>query len=240
MNRIVFLIALLSAAVPAFAAPLRVLAWDEEVAQRKLAIGFGKDLKEVGYMHPAARTAPIKLPADVENLRLVATDRKNDDGTPVAVPLTIKEGIKHPLLLVLPDPKSKAGVRPLILEDDSETFKWGTIRLINATPEPMIFRWEKLSKALPPGWTPVDVEPGGKSRNMEVFLYRKSDVKRPLYSAVWEHQDDMRQLVFVIPGTDPSQGPVSFKFVPENRVDAVKETADGTAPKADGTKPKDQ
>ena len=220
MNHLFVLIYLLAAGVPAFASSLRVLAWDQEISERKLAIGYGKEVTDVGYMHPAARSAPIKVPAGAENLRLVATDRKNADGSPAAVPLVIGAEIKMPLLLVIPDEKSTSGVRVIVIEDDRQSFNWGTIRLINVTPKPLAFRWEKEARVVPTGWKPVDVSPGGKSRNMGVLIYLKEDLKKPLYTAVWEHREDMRQLVFVIPNPDQSLGAVAFKFIPEIRIAA--------------------
>lgn len=221
MNRLFVLIYLLAAGVPAFSSSLRVLAWDDTIAERKLGIGFGKEVTDVGYMHPAARSAPIKVPTGAENLRLVATDRKNADGTPAAVPLVIGAEIKMPLLLVIPDEKSISGVRVIVIEDDQQSFNWGTIRLVNVTPKPLAFRWEKEARVVPTGWKPVDVSPGGKSRNMGVLIYLKEDLKKPLYTAVWEHREDMRQLVFVIPNPDQSLGAVAFKFIPETRIAAA-------------------
>ena len=220
MNRPFVLICLLAAGVPVFASSLRVLAWDQKISERKLAIGYGRELTEVGYMHPAARSAPIKVPDGAENLRLVATDRKSADGSPVAVPLVIGSEIKMPLLLVIPDEKSISGVRVIVIEDDRQSFNWGTIRLINVTPKPLAFRWENEARVVPTGWKPVDVSPGGKSRNMGILIYLKEDLKKPLYTAVWEHREDMRQLVFVIPNPDQSLGAVAFKFIPEIRITA--------------------
>jgi hypothetical protein len=220
MNHLLVLIYLLTAGVPAVASSLRVLAWDQEISERKLAIGCGKEVTDVGYMHPAARSAPIKVPVGAENLRLVALDRKNADGSPAAVPLVIGSEIKIPLLLVIPDEKSTSGVRVIVIEDDRQSFHWGTIRLINVTPKPLAFRWEKEARVVPTGWKPVDVSPGGKSRNMGILIYLKDDLKNPLYTAVWEHREDMRQLVFVTPNPDQSLGAVAFKFIPETRIAA--------------------
>lgn len=221
MNRLFVLIYLLAAVVPASAVSLRVLPWDQEIAERKLAIGYSKELTavtEIGYMHPAARTAPINVPAGAENLRLIATDRKNFDGSPATVPLVIGLEIKMPLLLVIPDGKSISGVRVIVIEDDQQSFNWGTIRLINVTPKPLAFRWENEARVVPSGWKPVDVSPGGKSRNMGIMIYLKEDLKKPLYTAVWEHREDMRQLVFMIPNPDQSLGAIAFKSIPETRI----------------------
>ena len=209
---------LCAACLPAFAGSLRVLAWDHEVAGRKLSLLHGESVTPIEYLHPAARTKPIKIPAEAKTLRLEASDRFDDEGKPLSVPIKIPAGISSPLLLVLPDKDSKAGVRTLVLEDDFKKFKWGTIRLLNITSQPLVFRWDKKAKALASSWKPVEVSPGGNSRNMEIILYREGNLKEPLYSSIWEHREDMRQLVFMVPSSDDSLGPVEFKFVPETRV----------------------
>jgi len=220
MNRLIVGLALFVTCLPALAIPIRVLPWDQETAARKFQIAYGKEVVEIGYLHPAARSAPIKLPNDAEGLRLIATDRKNADGSPAAVPLVLPEGIKNPLLLIIPDKDENAGVRVLILEDDLLSFKWGTIRLLNATRVPLVFRCDKDLKALPPGWKPVDVDPGGRTRNLEILLFLKENLRQPVYSSVWEHREDKRQLVFVVPSPDHTLGDVAFKIVPEIRLAA--------------------
>ena len=210
---------LLLCCLPAEGLPLKILAWDQDIAARKLAIGYGKESVEIGYMHPHARTEAIKVPAKAQGLRLEVRDRAGQDGKVPFLPLKISAGIKKPLLLILPHKESKTGLRVMILEDDARTFRWGTIRLLNITAKPLVFRWEKKAVPLPKQFRPVDVAPGGDTRNMEVMLYLKDNLKRPLYSAVWEHRDDLRQLVFVIPNPDPSLGPVGFKFISEHKSD---------------------
>jgi hypothetical protein len=52
---------------------------------------------------------------------------------------------------------------------------------------------------------------------MGMQLVARDDLKAILYSAVWEHDPDVRKLVFVVPGTDVRTGAVEFKIIPENR-----------------------
>jgi len=127
--------------------------------------------------------------------------------------------VKHPLALLMPDPKAGRGLRAVILEDDPVGFQWGTIRLINATGKDLLFKGETKVVALGAGWTPVDVSLGGKRRNIEVLLALKEQPKQPLFSAVWEYRDDQRQLVFVIPNKDVGEAPVDFKFILESKID---------------------
>lgn len=211
---------LLAAALflPAAALPLTVLPWDETVAERELALGKGDKTTPLPYLHPDARSQPVKLPADPAGTRLFILDRKDDEGRPLELPLRFPTGAEQPLLLLLPDPDSAAGLRPFIVEDAAKAFPWGSFRLFNVTPDPLAFRWDKLAKRLKPGWSPVLVEPEGPSRNLEVFLYKQADLEKPIYTAVWEHRQDMRQLVFVVPSEDRSIGPYRFKIIPELRL----------------------
>lgn len=210
---------LIATCLPAIGISLRVLPWDDQIAERKLSIAYGTKVIDVGHLHPAARSEPISIPADATGLRLETNDRKDQEGNPLAIKLNLPSGTKSPLLLILPDEKSETGLRCTIIEDDLSDFKWGTIRLINVTPKPLVFRWGKSAKAVPAGWKPVTVAPEGKSRNIETFLYLKDDLKNPLYTAVWAHRSDMRQLVFMVPSSDSALGPVEFKFVPETRIE---------------------
>lgn len=211
------LLLLLLACAPASALPLRVLAWDQEIAGRDLAVGTTEKSLKIGYMHPHSRTEPLHVPR--ENLRLEVRDRANAEGEVPLIPLKIPAGIRRPLLLLLPSKNAKTGLQTRILEDHDGTFRWGTIRLLNLTSRPLVFRWEKKGLLLPEKFQAVEVSPGGSRRNMEVMLYLKDNLKQPLYSAVWEHRDDLRQLVFVVPNPDPSSGPVAVKFVSEHQND---------------------
>jgi hypothetical protein len=200
--------------------PLRVLAWDDTVAARQLAIANGKEAKEIKDLHPLSRSATFNVTGGDTPPMLQALDKKDAKGVPAADPLVIPSSVKHPLALLMPDAKTATGIRPIILEDDPAGFQWGTIRLINATGKDLLFKAEAKVVALAAGWTPVNVSPGGNRRNMEVLLALKDQPKNVLFSAVWEYRDDQRQLVFVIPNKDPGESPVDFKFILESKVDA--------------------
>ncbi len=211
-------------ALPSPGRTMRALPWDQEIAERKLAIGQGEKLQDLRNLHPSARSLPVSVNTGGEDrIQLVFKDRRDEEGKLLTRPIRVPGGVKTPLLLLLPDRESESGIRPLVIDDDMANFSWGTIRLINLSKDNLAFRWEKKAKELKPGWDPIDVSPGGSSRNMEVFLYRKEELGTPLYSAVWEHRSDMRQLVFVIPSNDSATGPFEFKFIPETRVEASSE-----------------
>ena len=200
------------------AQPLRVLAWDDNVAARQLAIASGKDAKEIKDLHPLSRSATFNVSSENPPM-LQALDKKDAKGAPAADPIVIPGNVKHPLALLMPDPKAATGLRAVILEDDPAGFQWGTIRLINATGKDLLFKAETKVAALAAGWTPVNISLGGKRRNMEVLLALKDQPTKPLFSAVWEYRDDQRQLVFVIPNKDIGESPVDFKFILESKID---------------------
>lgn len=208
---------------PLHSASMRFLAWNDQVAEQGYAFAHGKERTEIGYLHPSARSKPFEVPEGAEDLRLELLGKQNAEGQPMALPLKARSGVDNALVLLLPDPKSPAGLRVMILDDSLSSFKWGSIRFINATPKDFAFRWDKQAKLVPKGWKPTEVRPGGDNRNMEVFLYLKDNLKEPLYSAVWEHREDMRQLVFLVPSKDTSLGPVEFKMVPEVRIEKKEE-----------------
>jgi hypothetical protein len=202
------------------ALPLRVLAWDQDVADRQLAISAGKDATELKDLHPLSRSAKINVTIDPPPM-LQALDKKDDKGMPLAEPIKIPANVKHPLALLMPNPKAPTGVSVVVLEDDPAGFQWGTIRLVNATGKDLLFKCENKVSALAAGWTPVDLSPGGKRRNMEVALGLKDKPKEVLFSAIWDYRDDQRQLIFVVPNKDIGESPVDFKFILENKVDAA-------------------
>ncbi|MGJ8642495.1 MAG: hypothetical protein ACSHX9_03730 [Luteolibacter sp.] len=213
---IVLALALSSALVSAI--PVRFLAWDDGVSSRKIGVAWGKQSVEIAYMHPSQRTDKIDVPAGAESLRIVAMDKKDEEGEFPFVPLKLGAGMKNALVLLMPDKNSSSGLRLIALEDDVSKFRWGTIHLINATGQELYFIHEKKPTKLGVNWAPVVVAPGGASRNIGVAVFLPDKRDRPIYSAVWQHREELRQLVFMVPNEDQSRGPVDFKFITENRL----------------------
>lgn len=215
------------------AAPIRFLPWDDVTATRKVGLQSAKGVTEITDLHPDRRTAPVDGTAGETPLQLVALDRTSPDGKPVMVELKSITGMQAPLVLILPDPKHPTGLRPFVIEDNTSSFGWGTIRFINATGKALLIRQDQVVKALPEAWTPVDVDPGGAARNMSVQMVARDNLKAILYSAVWEHSPDVRKLVFVLPGADVRTGAVDFKVIPEDR--RIIAAAAAAAAKPEGT-----
>lgn len=203
------------------AASLHVLAWDQGIAKRELAIANranGAKSAPIVGMHHFARSEPIKISNNTEGLHILVLDRESEEGEPLTIALKIPAGVTQPLLLLLPDKKSPTGIKPFILDDSTAKFRWGTTRLINVTGEALVFRYEKKNILVPNGWDPVTVAPGGETRNIGVSIYLRKNLKQPpLYSSIWKHRSDLRQLVFIVPSKDKERGFVDFKFITENQ-----------------------
>lgn len=199
------------------AIPLRVLAWDDEIAARKLAIATSKGIVPIEGLHPAKRTKEYQVTGGEQPVTVQALDKIDKDGKPIASAVIIPKGTKQALLLLLPDANADTGLRLFVLEDDVATFPWGGIRFINACGRKLVFVYEKKAITLPVSWTPVLANPGGTNRNMETQLFLVEQPERPIYSAVWEQQQDVRTLISIVPGTDPRLGPVAMKMISEDR-----------------------
>ena len=205
--------------LPLQAVQMHVLAWDQNIAKRKLAIAYGNKSVRIRDMHHFTRSKAVKISEQSANLRIIAEDRLSEEGTPLFLPIEIPANIKKPLLLVLPDKTDPIGVKTLCIEDSVENFKWGSIRFVNVTGEDLIFRHEKQNRLIPSGWKPTSVTPKGKNRNMGVSIYLRKNLKiPPLYSSIWRHRQDLRKLVIIVPSKDKSRGLIDFRFIVENRI----------------------
>lgn len=230
------LLVLILAVIPSASAyPLRVLAWDDTVAARKLAISHSKGTEELTNLDSFKRSKTFQVtPGEGSSAFIQCLDRNSPDGKPVVSEIKLTEGVKKPLLLLLPDAKSPSGLRLMALEDDLAGFNWGSIRLVNATGKKLVFKSEKRLTEVPATWTPVQVSPGGGDRNIQVQVFLHDQPDPALYSSVWEQRAYYRNLVFIMPGQDARIGAIECKFVNEDR--RVQE-AENAAGKAGGSQP---
>lgn len=209
---------------------IRVLAWDDQVAARKLALACGSESVEITGLHPSKRGRPIKLAGGEEALFIRALDKPAVEGKPVQRACSIGSTVLNPLVVLLPDPADPTGVRPMIIDDDPKGFAWGSYRFLNATSQEIVVQCEKTARKVPAGWKPVELQPGGATRGMSVLFGAASNMSKPIYSAIWEFDPDIRTLCFLVPGTDPGQSPVAVKAIPEDRKTALS----GTPEKQEG------
>ena len=196
---------LLAAAPASQALEVRFLAWDEPTAARQIAVAGGQGESAIKGLHPLQRTNAVGATLTEGNLTLRALDRKDVEGKAVDFAVKVGDAMTQPLVLLLPDAKAPSGLRGFAIEDNSTSFPWGTFRILNAT-----------GKQLPPAWQPVDLRPGG-NKALPVSLASTDAPRKPLYTGVWKPEDDVRRLVFVIPGTEARLGPLALKVIPEDR-----------------------
>ncbi len=200
----------------ASAAEVRFLAWDEEIATRELAVLADAGTKPVARLHPLQRTDAIEVAPANGVIRLRALDRKIAGGKPLDFPVTLEAGMTHPLVLLLPDPKAPSGLRGLAIEDSATVFPWGTFRLLNATGKSLACAIGKDKRMLPAGWKPIDVPAAGDSP-LPVWFALPVEPVKPLYTAVWKPDENLRRLVILAPGNDPRLGPLAVKVILEDR-----------------------
>lgn len=202
----------------ACALELKFIPWDSKIAKQEFAIESGKKVTPIDYLHPSVRSVGYAVPGGGSTpLSLLSEGKKNADGTPVKVPIIIPEANKHPLVIFVPEKESPLGVRPLVLNDSTTAFKWGSYQMINTTGRNIVFACDKKLTKVPGKWTLVFASPGGDARNVSVALFLPEATDRPFYSSVWQHSDDLRQLVIIVASSDENDGPVSFKFVLEDK-----------------------
>lgn len=212
------------------AAPdIRVLAWDGEVASRKLALVCGESVVPIVDMHPEKRTPLIHLKGSGP-ISIRALDRNTADGKPAERTCSIPVAMAHPLILLMADPTDATGLRVVIFNDDAAGFHWGGYRFLNATPKELVIQLEQKAVRIPTGWVPIDLDLGGETRGIGARLALASEMEKPIYSAVWEYDKDIRTLCFIIPGTDPQTGPITMKAIPEDKRTLELEMKAGKAP----------
>lgn len=198
------------------AAQFRVLAWDDAVAARKLAVVAAGKVTEIKNLHPLKRTGIHQGPQD-GGIVIRALDREAVAGQPVDLRTGIADGITHPLLLLLPDDNSPSGLRGLVIDDGTAAFPWGSFRFLNATGADLVVQLEQRAITIPGGWKPTDFVLDGPPRNVGVRIAAKATLAEPLYTSVWTKDDDVRRLIFLVPGTDARLGKLALKVIPEDK-----------------------
>ena len=201
----------------AFARVLRVIPWDHEVANRELAIASGPDSIPLGYLHPDSRSEAVEFSGEQLVLRLL--DRKDEEGQPRSLAIKVPATIAKPLMLLVPDKKVPAGLRVKLIDDSVARFGWGSFRVFNLSGQPLVFRHDRKGHALPAKLEDISINPGGRARNLEVMIYKKSDLEAPIYSTLWEYEPDERSLVFVLPSKDRALGPIRCRLIVQHKHD---------------------
>jgi len=203
---------------------IRFLAWDDEMARRSLLVVSGEQAYPVLELHPLQRSRTVTLVNDPENefpVFLVdsadsSPDAENQNEGLPRIPLLISPEIDQPLVVLLPDESSPLGLRPLVLEDSREGFDWGSFRILNTTPSPLVFLTPDRRLELPPNWRPVDLRLNGNDNKPVVIGIE--DPERgmlSIYSSIWMPSPESRRLVLILPSTDQRLGYLNLRIITE-------------------------
>ena len=199
------------------AASVRFVPFNEEVAALKIAVKDAKKTITLKDLNPLKRSTAYPCTIGETPLQLVALDRKTLDGKPESVAISLTPNIKSPLVLILPDPQHPSGLRAIAIDDSTAVFSWGSIRFLNTTGNPLTIRYGTDLKPLPEGDKLVDIKPNGPARRIGVQVSLEEKPDEILYSAVWEHDPQVRKLIFVLPGTNPQTKAVDLKVIPDDQ-----------------------
>lgn len=231
MLRSCLAVLLLGHALAAAAPSVRVLAWDQSVAARELALTCGESVVEIVDMHPEKRTATFRLKGYGPVL-LRALDRKDTEGKPFERACAIPETVTRPLLVLIPDKADPTGLRVFVFNDDPAGFTWGSYRFLNATSKDLVVKLEEKAVKLPADWKPVDLNLGGDTRGVGVMVALVDKLDKPIYSAVWEYNTGVRTICFIVTSTDPRLGVLNMKAIPEDKRTLELEEKAGLTPAA--------
>jgi hypothetical protein len=201
----------------AAAVSIRFLPIDDEMAARKIGLQDGKGLTELKDLNPKKRSKAYDcLPGDVVP-SLVALDRERPGGNPLSVDLVLPDGIKSPLVLLFADEEQRSGIRVVVLEDAVTGFPWGSLRFVNTAQKPLMIRCDKETFAIAESPAKIDIQPGGEARNIGVQLFSEQEPDEVLYSAVWEHDDHLRKIIFIVPHADPAAKELKLEIIPQDK-----------------------
>ncbi len=196
---------------------IRFIPLNDEVAASKIGLHDSKGITNLKDLNSQRRSIPYKCKPGKDPLELIAMDRLDAEGKPAAVPILLPPAVKTPLVLILSDPQHASGMRTITIEDSNGGFPWGCLRFLNVTGGTLMIRYATEVKPLPDGNTPTDILPGGDARNMGVQFFKEDEPDKILYSGVWEHDPNIRKLIVITPGADPSVKALDLQVLPEDK-----------------------
>ncbi|MES2439061.1 MAG: hypothetical protein V4584_08335 [Verrucomicrobiota bacterium] len=197
---------------------VKFLAWDEQIATRKLGTVGG----EITGLHPLQRTPNYKVNVENGVFPVQAIDKKNDKGEPAVLSIKVPAGTIKPLVILLPKPDAPSGLASLVIEDDESSLKWGSIRAFNSTSGALAMAIGNDAKSLPAGWKPIDFQPDPEKTvslqiGLPAELRKPLETRQLLFSTVWTPDSETRSLAIIVPGTDVRLGPLAIKVITEDR-----------------------
>lgn len=214
---IVAILTLLWPAAALHAAAVRFITLNDEIAASKLSVRDSKTTTVLKDLSSQKRSMSYPCTLGKKPLLLVALDRKDAEGKPATVEIVLPPAMKSPLVVILPDPQHPTGLRVIALDDSRTGFPWGSLRLFNASAISLMIHYGSEEKALTDSGLPVDIIPGGEARNVGVQLFKEKEPTEILYSAVWEHEPNVRKLIFIVPAVDTKTKAIELKIIPEDQ-----------------------
>lgn len=202
------------------AAPVRFLAWDGTVVERKLGVVSGEDVVPVQGLHTHVRSPEVNYTPGEAGLVVRALDRTTPDGKPADFKIDKATRFSKVLVVLFPDSKSPAGLRGFAVDDSNSNFAWGDFRLINATGKPLGLVAGTVKKVLPANWEPVDLK-GDGTKGLPISIFSQDLPQKPSYTAVWSGDEGIRRLVFVTQSTDARLGTIAVKVIVEDKAVAA-------------------
>jgi hypothetical protein len=199
------------------AVSLRFLPLGEELAERKIGLQDAKALTELLDLNPKKRSKAYPCATGDTPPVLLALDRQRPGGKPSGVDIILPADIKEALVLILEDQEHPSGMRTVVIEDSEQGFTWGMLRFVNTVNQALMIRCEKETIAIAESFATVDIAPGGEPRNIGVQLYSEEEPDAVLYSAVWEHDTNLRKLIFIIPPADPATKEFKLEIIPQDK-----------------------
>jgi len=200
------------------ATPVRFVPLNQEIAVLKLGVRDSKGVVNLKELNPGKRSAPYNCVTGKSPLLLVLLDRKDDDDKPVTLEIPLAPEMKSPLVVIIPDAVHPSGLRAVAVDETSAGFPWGSLRFLNTTEQAMMLRYGTDEvKPLAAGNSTLDVIPGGDARNVGVQLFKEDNETEILYSAVWEHDPNIRKLIILVSGTNPETRPLELAIIPEDK-----------------------
>jgi hypothetical protein len=199
------------------ASKLRFLPVNQELAERKLGIQDAKGMTELKDLSPVKRSMAYSVPDGETPVELVALDRERPGGKPSGIELTVPDGMESPLVLVFPDAEHPAGFRAVVVDDSEAGFPWGSLRFVNTSEKALKLRYDRESREVPSSHAVVDVRPEGDARNLGVQLTPQDEPDETLYSSVWEHDPNVRKLIFILGGEDEEKTEITLAIIPQDK-----------------------
>jgi len=199
------------------AASVRFVPLSPEVASRKIGIQDSKGITELKDLNAKKRSKAYTCEIGETPLTLVALDRQRPNDKPSSVEVTVTPDMKAPLVLIFPNEDDPSGMRAIVVEDSSTGFPWGTLRFVNTTDKPLMIRNEKGTAPIAESMAVADIAIEGDARNMGIQLFSESEPDEILYSAVWEHDPNLRKLIFIVAAEDTAIKELTLEIIPQDK-----------------------